>query len=147
MLPTRQTTESPRIHPSTVTHGSRQPNRRTVSNRTAAATRPLSQTAANFPPHDRVAQRRPHVDPCRGGERRGGFDPPQTDAQPPDALGVVGAQPFELAAAQLQCFDRRCGLALLRAIAFDLRQQRVSIAFQTARLRHGDDARARPAAA
>ena len=82
-------------------------------------------------PRDRVMQRHLHVDfGCRS-QRRRGFDPPQTDAQLPDALGVAGTQTFEFAAAQLQDFGRCGRFARPRAIAFDLRQKGALILFET----------------
>ena len=76
-------------------------------------------------------QRHLHVDfGCRS-QRRRGFDPPQTDAQLPDALGVAGTQTFEFAAAQLQDFGRCGRFARPRAIAFDLRQKGALILFET----------------
>lgn len=105
----RHSAESRPIDPSTVTHGSRQRNRRRVSHAGTAA------PAGN----ERVAQRRAEYD---GGLRRAlrrGFDPAQPDSQLPDAGGVGRAQLLELGAAEAERLHRGDLLAQPCAVAFD----------------------------
>lgn len=99
----RHSTESRLIDPSTVTHGSRQRNRRRVSH---AGT-------------ERVAQRRAEYDGSLRRALRRGFDPAQPDSQLPDAGGVGRAQLLELGAAEAERLHRGDLLAQPCAVAFD----------------------------